>query len=600
MLSPKSISQIHNQQTFIKNSGANNNNSNSHSKNSEFKQLNYSFQLYKSECKIHQQTIHEYENEIYNNLINSMNVNKPNLQLYKQQPYLTFNIRLKLIDFLLKMSQRLKILPFVYFKSIKLFDKYCSKRIVLLDQSQLIITTCLWIVSKLIGGNNHFINLNNIGGGNKNYKIINDLGYGSGGKFLGPTERFRLPKLFELIKLCGNKCNYDINMFKQMELHILNTLEWNLNDPSIEEFLINSEEFNILGYNFSDVNDIEMKQNNIFKIKEYLSYVSLYSNELIDVNIIELSQVIMDLINEIHLPSLNHNTTNSCNNKLNIKMDFQNYKFIKKNLIKSILKSSDFILKYFDSFGPQYIYQQINNQYNLNISSSLSYDLNGLEHTNRSSSLSSSLSSTTSSSSATTYKSATKSSLPNIESITPPTPYIVSQLPQQVKKFKKFPLSIDTNCAVAPQIQQQPVPFHQHQHQHTQHQQQTQQHTPLSYKSSPIPPQPNYKFITQQNNNSSLSLNQNPNSNPSSSTSTSSNSSNNSPYDIKSIKSSSQSSIYSIDYKFLQQQQNNTPISENQSPIFANLNNKKNLFNDANHNHNHNGGNNTNQFITSH
>ncbi|KAI5955622.1 HGC1 [Candida jiufengensis] len=580
MLSPQSISQIHQSKTFIKQQPP------LPQSKKEFKQLPYSSKLYKSELTIHQQTINEYEFEIYNNIINLMELNKPNMKLYNQQPYLTYNIRLKLIDFILKMSQRLKILPFVYFKAIKLFDRYCSKRIILLDQSQLIITTCLWISSKLIGGNNHFINLNNNNNtcnsnNGKNFKILNDLGYGSGGKYLGPTERFRLPKLFELIKLCGNKCNYDFNMFKQMELHILNTLDWNLNDPSIEEFLIKSEEFNILptptinNNNNNDDNNNNINNNEylistyeIFKIKEYLSYISLYSNELIDVNIIELSQVIIDLINELYN---NSNSINQINSKINIKMDLKNYKFIKKNLIKSILKSSDFILKFFDSKGPQFIYKQIKYQYHIEISSINSDDNNNNNNndhipTSTTSSTESIYSSRSSSySSVISSSNYTTTSLTNMDIIsttTTITPFIVSQLPQQNKKLKKFPISIDTNYkSLHPQQQQQ---------------------TPQNFNS--VQSQLNNNYINQINNLSTSSL------------------INNSPYDIKSTKSSSQSSIYSINNNNHQQinknddnNNNNTPLSENQSP-FYNLNKKLNLLFDDNNNVNNKFGS-SNNFI---
>lgn len=310
-------------------------------------QFEYPSHLYKSELIQHNKSLDEYELEIYETFVESLELNKPNIELYKQQPYLTFSIRLKLIDFLLKMSIRLKILPFVFFKAVKIFDRYCSKRIVLLDQSQLIITTCLWIASKLQGGNNHFINLNNLDKLNS-IKTINDLGYGSGGKFKGPTERFRLPKLHELVKLCGAKCKYDQGMFKQMELHVLSTLDWNFNDPSIEEFITYSHEFNVI------------KDNEFFKIKEFLSYISLYSYELIDINLIELSKVLVDLINE----TLNLTNQDYFYQRINynkeITIEMSKYNFIKKNLIKSILNCSDFMLKLFNSKGPQQFFYSLN------------------------------------------------------------------------------------------------------------------------------------------------------------------------------------------------------------------------------------------------
>lgn len=313
-------------------------------------QFEYPSALYKSELIQHNKSLTEYDDDIYESLIESLELNKPNIDLYKQQPYLTFSIRLKLIDFLLKMSIRLKILPFVFFKAVKIFDRYCSKRIVLLDQSQLIITTCLWIASKLQGGNNHFINLNNLDKLNT-IRTINDLGYGSGGKYKGPTERFRLPKLHELVKLCGAKCKYDQGMFKQMELHVLSTLEWNFNDPSIEEFITYSHEFNIL------------KENEFFKIKEFLSYVSLYSNELIDTNTIELSKVIVDLVNEVLNLTPSDYFYQRINYNEDVVIEASKYSSIKKSLVKAILNASEFILKLFNSKGPQQFFFALSNIY---------------------------------------------------------------------------------------------------------------------------------------------------------------------------------------------------------------------------------------------
>lgn len=336
-----------------------------------FQQSKYPSQLYSTETERHRVNVLEYNNEVLSTLINSINLNRPNLELYSQQPYLTFAIRTKLIDFLLKMSTRLKILPFVFFRAVKIFDRYCSKRVVLLDQCQLIITTCLWIAAKVQGGNNHFVNLNNV---NKlaDVKTISDLGYGSGGRYLGPTERFRLPKLHELVKLCGAKCKYDQGMFRQMELHVLSTLEWSLNDPSIEEFLVQSSDFSINAYKNSDT------VSEIFRAKQYLSYVSLYSNELIDCDVIDLSKSISSLINEL----LNLSEGDPYHQRINFHNLSEEEDFfyeddvtiplpikhspskltqtdIKRHLATAITNSSDFILRLFDSAGPQQVFNSV-------------------------------------------------------------------------------------------------------------------------------------------------------------------------------------------------------------------------------------------------
>lgn len=354
-----------------------------------FLQFEYPPQLYHTEVLRHADNFQEYKHEVLSTLINSINLNRPNLELYLQQPYLTFAIRNKLIDFLLKMSIRLKILPFVFFRAVKIFDRYCLKRVVLLDQLQLIITTCLWIAAKVQGGNNHFVNLSNVGK-LTDIKTITDLGYGLGGRYLGPTERFRLPKLHELVKLCGAKCKYDQGMFKQMELHVLLTLEWSLNDPSVEEFLMRLVEFNIVNSESGEGAEIVRE---IIKTKEYLAYVSLYSNELIDVDVIDLSKAICQLTNEMlnltenggYFQRINYvneasqdddffyetSPSGGSNNALPIKHSTSKLttSAIRQNLIKAIMNSSEFILKLFESAGPQQVfnavmYKHSNNNHN--------------------------------------------------------------------------------------------------------------------------------------------------------------------------------------------------------------------------------------------
>lgn len=411
-----------------------------------FVQEKYPKELYQSEIRVHNQSLAEYDLDIYDIMVDLIESSKPNLSLYKQQPYLTFTIRLKLIDFLLKMSIRLKILPFVFFKAVKIFDRYCSKRIVLLDQSQLIITTCLWIASKIIGGNNHFVNMNNLEKiGFNNFRTISDLGYGSGGKFIGPTERFRLPKLHELVKLCGAKCKYDQGMFKQMEVHVLNTLEWSLNDPSIEEFIIDSHEFNVLDDDEFDDDHIEF-----FKIKEYLSYVALYSHELIDINIIELGQVIMDIINEVFQlqpTDRNYQTILNCDSAHPIRFDIARYKHIKKALIKSIFNSSDFMLKVFNSRGPQYLYSQINLQYKFNANNSVinnSTTTTPISYNSRSSSVSSTSSNSTPRSSNTVCT--TAATTPTTSTANTTNSIIMATTPQ--KRTKNYSISSSVSLGV--------------------------------------------------------------------------------------------------------------------------------------------------------
>lgn len=410
--------------------------------NKQFEQKLYSSHLYSSEVSTHERVVSEYDMDIYETMLEQIEQNKPNVNLYKQQPYLTPAVRVKLVEFLLKMSVRLKILPFVFYKAVRLFDRYCCKRIVLLDQSQLIITTCLWIASKVNGGNNHFVNMNNLNKCIDGFRVIGDLGYGSGGKFIGPTERFRLPKLHELVKLCGAKCKYDMGMFKQMELHILSTLDWNLCDPLIEEFIIKSNEFctsQACGTNEGDISTGEM-----FKVKEYLSYISLYSFELVDINMLEVGQVVSDLINDVFQIDFNSSdyqiiqvpptlSSRSSYSSSRIDIEMSQYKMIKKNLIKSILNTSEYMLSLFNTSGPQYLYRAVVNGWtpicNASTTMRVYQDYNAMKSVSLSSTELYSTPSPTGSAYSTTSLGGAMNTV-----VTPPTPYMQIRANMMVNK----------------------------------------------------------------------------------------------------------------------------------------------------------------------
>lgn len=327
-----------------------------------FCQYEYPRGVYAREVATHTHSVGEYDRDIYDTMMAQIAANRPNVELYRQQPYLTPAIRSKLVDFLLKMAVRLKIVPFVFAKAVRLFDRYCLKRIVLLDQSQLIITTCLWIAAKTQGGNNHFVNLANL---DKvpSVRTISDLGYGAGGKFIGPTERFRLPKLHELVKLCGAKCNYDAGMFKQMEVHVLLTLEWATNDPGVDEFLMLLAEFcTIPSVVHSDGHHGHpLLLGEMALTKRFLAYVAHYSFDLCDVHPVHLAHVIGDIVNDTFNLTPGHPSFQLVGPilELGAPLDYTTYKLIKKHVVKLVLALLEFILKLFALKGPQYLYHQV-------------------------------------------------------------------------------------------------------------------------------------------------------------------------------------------------------------------------------------------------
>ncbi|KAK8439353.1 cyclin [Candidozyma auris] len=316
-------------------------------------QYKYPHRLYEREVQIHADCFAEYEDDISLTLLRASVVTQPNFKLYDNQPYINASVRAKLVDFLLRMAVRLKLVPYVFCKAVRLFDRYCSKRIVLLQQAQLVATTCLWISAKVYGGNNHFANLSSSKCGQ--VKTISNLGYGSGARFCGPTERYRMPKICELVKLCGARCNYDISMFKQMELHIMSTLDWNLVDTAVDEFLVDSRDLK----SCTDVTNPQ--KSDIATLKAFVSYASCYQYELIKYTPVEVAKAAVDLLNEtFHLTATDAAflTLNNCIfaeiPDLNARQDD-----IRNLLIQAVVSAPDYLLHCFDTSGPRYLYSSL-------------------------------------------------------------------------------------------------------------------------------------------------------------------------------------------------------------------------------------------------
>lgn len=332
------------------------------------RQHEYPRALSNQETKAHDIAMEEYADELYQVMMASLEETRPNLDLYRSQPYITPAIRLKLIDFALKLLVRLKILPFVFSQGVKIFDRYCLSRIVVLAHAQLAVTTCLWIAAKTAGGNNHFANLEcpDV----ESIKTISDLSHGSGARYLGPTERFRHPRLNELVKLCGSKCNYDDAMFIQMELHILNALDWNFASPCISDYIIASRELRVVREGLDmDNGSVEM-----FRIKRFVTYASCYLFELVKYDTLQIATVLLDLIND----TLQLQPRDTLYQRLRIRssngiIDYTTYYHIRRHLESAIINASPYLLTMFDTRGPQLVHSILNsNHKNATLNSPLS------------------------------------------------------------------------------------------------------------------------------------------------------------------------------------------------------------------------------------
>ena len=104
-----------------------------------------------------------------------------------------------LVDFLIEAHQFFQLLPETLSLTTNLLDRYCSMRVVFKRHYQLVGCASLLIATK----------------------------YGE--------TKGRVPMIKELKDMCCSL--YDEQMFLQMELHVLTTLEWDIGHPTLNNFL---------------------------------------------------------------------------------------------------------------------------------------------------------------------------------------------------------------------------------------------------------------------------------------------------------------------------------------------------------------------------
>lgn len=143
--------------------------------------------------------ISEYEQDIYSHLMDLEQKSEINPKMIDLQPEIEWYMRPYLLDFLIEMHTSFKLKPHTLFLCMNIIDKYCSKRIVFKQHYQLIGCTAMWMAAKY------------------------------------EDKKSRVPTLRELSMMCRNV--YDESMFKEMEMHMLSTLEWSLGHVSLEDCL---------------------------------------------------------------------------------------------------------------------------------------------------------------------------------------------------------------------------------------------------------------------------------------------------------------------------------------------------------------------------
>jgi len=148
----------------------------------------------------------EYLEDIMQHIRHMEDETLPDANLIDMQREIQWFMRPYLIDFLIEAHAAFSLLPETLFLTVNLLDRYCSKRVVYKQHYQLVGCAALLIAAK----------------------------YGD--------KKDRVPQINELNNMCCGL--YDAGMFTQMEMHVLNTLDWNIGHPTVDFFtqLIAAEE----------------------------------------------------------------------------------------------------------------------------------------------------------------------------------------------------------------------------------------------------------------------------------------------------------------------------------------------------------------------
>lgn len=143
--------------------------------------------------------IQEYKKEISSHMARSESNNDINPAMIDLQPEIQWFMRPFLLDFIVELHSSFRLQSQTLFRCFNIVDRYCAKRIVFKRHYQLVGCTALWIAAKY------------------------------------EDKKSRVPTLRELSMMCRNA--YDEEMFVQMERHVLSTLEWSLDRPTLEDCL---------------------------------------------------------------------------------------------------------------------------------------------------------------------------------------------------------------------------------------------------------------------------------------------------------------------------------------------------------------------------
>lgn len=162
----------------------------------------------------------ELDEDIIQSLREEEYAKASNASLVHSQPQIHGTMRVQLLEFLAQAQSALGLLPETLTLAVSVLDRYMSRRVVFARHYQLLGCVCLWLAAKTI------------------------------------DNKIKLPTTATLSYLCGN--TYAESMFKEMELHVLVTLDWNILAPTTSDFIdISLEEVSQTIFPSIDTHDYE-------------------------------------------------------------------------------------------------------------------------------------------------------------------------------------------------------------------------------------------------------------------------------------------------------------------------------------------------------
>lgn len=195
---------------------------------------------------------HEYQAEITQHIQELEQTTQPNSRMIATQPEISWESRSMLIDFLIDNHLTLNLSDQTLYLAVNVIDRYLSKRVVKMHHFQLFGSTALWIASKYV------------------------------------DRKGKVPGIKKLSSMCDGA--YTNNMFKQMEVHILNSLKWNLSHPTFDLLV----DICLEGNAYRQLNLPLLK-----RLALYLCEVTMYHKEFIDINSSQIVALALNLAKHI-------------------------------------------------------------------------------------------------------------------------------------------------------------------------------------------------------------------------------------------------------------------------------------------------------------